>query len=92
MKNVLKKISAVAMAFTLLGAGTAVTKTVAPQSDNTMTAQAYIPPQYCDHNCGTHSTLLHSYKKGKYRVYEYAECCDKCGTPMYYWDYYKYVG
>ena len=40
MKNVLKKIAATAMAFTLLGAGTAITKTVSPKSDNTLVASA----------------------------------------------------
>ncbi len=40
MKHVLKKISAIAMAFTLLGAGTAITKNVAPQSIPTLTANA----------------------------------------------------
>ncbi len=40
MKHVLKKISAIAMAFTLLGAGTTITKNVAPQSIPTLTASA----------------------------------------------------
>lgn len=34
MKNTLKRISAIAMAFTLLGTGTAVTKHIAPQNCN----------------------------------------------------------
>lgn len=40
MKNVIKKISAAAMAFTLLGAGTVITNTIAPQASNTLTASA----------------------------------------------------
>ena len=40
MNNALKKIAAVAMAFTLLGTGTAVTKTIAPQFDTSITAHA----------------------------------------------------
>ena len=40
MKNVLKKIAAVAMAFTLIGGGTTIAKTVAPESSNTITAHA----------------------------------------------------
>ena len=40
MKNAFKKITAVAMAFTLLGTGTAVTKTIAPQFDTSITAHA----------------------------------------------------
>ena len=40
LKNVIKKISAVAMAFTLLGTGTAVANTFSPMSYNTLTANA----------------------------------------------------
>lgn len=40
MNNTFKKLAAAAMAFTLLGTGTAVTKTVAPQFDNTIVASA----------------------------------------------------
>lgn len=42
MKNIIKKISAVAMAFTLLGAGSATIKTIAPQTDNTIVAEAAV--------------------------------------------------
>lgn len=34
MKNAIKKIAAIAMAFTLLGTGTAITKTLNPESSN----------------------------------------------------------
>ena len=40
MKNAFKKLAAVAMAFTMLGTGTAVTKTIAPQANNSITAYA----------------------------------------------------
>lgn len=40
MKNTLKKIASIAMAFTLLGTGTVVTKTISPKSDNILTASA----------------------------------------------------
>ncbi|MCR4639073.1 hypothetical protein [Ruminococcus sp.] len=40
MKNVLKKVSAIALAFTLLGSGTAVAKNVNPKLINTITANA----------------------------------------------------
>ena len=40
MKNVIKKISAIALAFTLLGTGTTVTKTIAPQFYTSITAHA----------------------------------------------------
>ena len=78
MKIVLKKISAVAMAFTLLGAGTAVTKTVSPKSDNSLTAQAYMPPQYCNHNCGWHNCSF-KYIGGNLYLCGF---CDNCGTPV----------
>lgn len=59
MKNTIKKLSAVAMAFTLLGTGTAVTKTITPQLDTSITAHAtscnnchggsyYIKTEYTD--------------------------------------------
>ena len=40
MNNVMKKIAAVAMAFTLIGPGTTVIKTISPQADNTIVANA----------------------------------------------------
>lgn len=40
MKNTVKKIAGFAMAFTLLGTGTVVTKTISPESDNTIVASA----------------------------------------------------
>jgi hypothetical protein len=46
MKNIIKKISAVAMAFALLGAGTTVVKNVNPNSVNTLTASAAYSTRY----------------------------------------------
>ena len=40
MKNVFKKLAAAAMAFTLLGSGSAIIKDIAPQTDNSITASA----------------------------------------------------
>lgn len=40
MNNVMKKIAAVAMAFTVLGTGAAVTKTISPKTSNSITAYA----------------------------------------------------
>ncbi len=40
MKNVFKKLAAAAMAFTLLGAGSAAIKDIAPKTDNSITASA----------------------------------------------------
>jgi hypothetical protein len=44
MKNALKKLTAIAMAFTIIGAGTTFTKALSPDSDNTLTANAEIKP------------------------------------------------
>ncbi len=40
MKNVIKKIAATAMAFTLLGTGTTISKNISPNSLNTIIANA----------------------------------------------------
>ncbi|WP_019680134.1 hypothetical protein [Ruminococcus flavefaciens] len=48
MKNVIKRISAIAMAFTLLGAGTTIAKNTV-KSDYTLTASA----AYCPNHNGT---------------------------------------
>ncbi|WP_028515258.1 hypothetical protein [Ruminococcus flavefaciens] len=40
MKNIIKKIASIAMAFTLLGTGTNVTRTILPESNNTIVANA----------------------------------------------------
>lgn len=40
MKNVIKKIASIAMTFTLLGTGTALTQTISPKSDYIITADA----------------------------------------------------
>ncbi len=49
MKKALKKLAAVAMAFTLLGTGTAFTNTITPQAGNKLIANAE-----CMHKIGTH--------------------------------------
>ena len=54
MKNVIKKISAIAMAFTLLSTGTATIKTIAPQTVNTITASA--ANGTCSHVSGSWSS------------------------------------
>lgn len=40
MNNIIKKITAITMAFTLLGSVTAIAKNVSPKSANTLTASA----------------------------------------------------
>lgn len=46
MKNIIKKISVAAMALTLLGTGTAITKNVCPECDHTLSASAELNHQY----------------------------------------------
>ena len=80
MKNAIKKISAIAMAFTLLGVGSTLTKTVAPESNNALIAHAGVPPQYCNHSCGTKEVLIRTYKYSNVWFREYAVCCKNCNT------------
>ena len=47
MKNISKKVAAFALAFALLGTGTAVTKTISPNADTSITASAA-----CYHSAG----------------------------------------
>ena len=89
MKNALKKIAAVAMAFTMLGAGVTATKTVYPKSDNSLVAHAGMPPQYCKHNNGKHITFVSDYRYNPYCNHgsgaherDYYICCNQCGTPL----------
>ena len=54
MKNTFKKLTALAMSFALLGAGTTISKAIAPKSDNTLTASAeYVNPATCCHSTAT---------------------------------------
>ena len=56
MKNVIKKIAAVAMAFTMLGTGTAITETIAPKTNNSIVASAASYAPTCKHSCSTYKT------------------------------------
>ncbi len=71
MKKTIKKLVSIAMAFTLLGTGTAITKSVSPTSDNSITAHAGIPPQYCNHNA-----RWYWYNNNTQLI------CSACGSPM----------
>lgn len=51
MKNTIKKIAAFAMAFTLLGTGSAVTKTINPNYNSSLTAYSANP--VCQYHHGT---------------------------------------
>jgi hypothetical protein len=87
MKNAIKKIAAIAMAFTLLGTGTAVTKTIAPQFDNSIIASAATCYNCHEgsYNTYTYETIEDAYMvvgfilipiTCKYRIEE-CGCCEK---------------
>ena len=58
MKKRFKKVTAIALAFSLIGAETAITKTIAPQANNSVTAYAAT----C-HNCHGGSLYVTTYEK-----------------------------
>lgn len=64
MKNTLKKISAFAMAFTLLSTGTAITQSIAPTFDNSITASAAnaISPDYYSYNGPSYLSFVKALK------------------------------
>lgn len=69
MKNTIKKITAVAMAFTLLGTGTTIAKNVNPESFNTgITADAA-----CNHNMprSTYKEWVNTGKPREQYAYKY---------------------
>lgn len=74
MKNVLKKISAIALAFTLLGTGTAVTKKVNPNSITTLGAHAECQYHYTQHPENIRIEYQSSIKGNKKYVYEIKKC------------------
>ena len=76
MKKAIKRIATVAMAFTLLGTGNAITKTIAPQADNTITASAAC--QYHKKNVYTTNKIVLKNDGYVYRHYTvYCSCCRK---------------
>lgn len=84
MKNVIKKIASIAMAFTLLGTGTTVTKTISPKSDNTIVAEA----ASCKHNCKWYERDFIYLKRNSSSGYgydaqhAYEMVCSKCNYPV----------
>ena len=50
MKNIIKKISAITMALTLLGASSAISKAIAPKSNYNLTVHAEFA-----HNCSSYA-------------------------------------
>lgn len=66
MNNVIKRVSAFVMAFTLLGTGTVITKNILPESDTTIVADAaskftppygaYEPAMWVNYNVGSNGS------------------------------------
>jgi len=80
------------MAFTLLGTGTAVAKTINPKSDNNIVASA----AYCNHVVGSSSARYGEWQFDHYKwnagglyffdIYRYRTVkyyCTKCGDYLY---------
>lgn len=75
MKNVIKKISAIAMAFTLFGTGSTIAKNNSTESKNGLTASAAWCPAY---NCQHYSVRVQDRVDG-FTAY-YTDMCIFCGT------------
>lgn len=72
MKNVLKKVSAIALAFTLLGSGTTIAKKIDSKSTNTLTASAACQYHRAD-NVRKGEEVKCEYGCTHYRYY--CKCC-----------------
>lgn len=94
MKNAIKKVVAVAMAFTLLGTGTTIAKTVNPKSVTTLSAHAA-----CKHN--TKRVYTDDWKwignepldiiyDNEWYSRPYKDKCSKCGKTVGTGTYYRY--
>ena len=94
MKNVIKKIAAVAMAFTLLGTGTTIAKTVNPKSVTSLSAHAacnhYIQRSYTGNwqYIGIDPISLMYDNVWYSRPYE--DRCGSCGKLINSGTYYRY--
>ena len=90
MKNIVKKIAAAAMAFTLLGNSSAIAAKVEPQANNTLTAHA-VMCQYHRKELVKHQYLgesYYEYSKSKllkrmHQPVRYEYCCKFCGLIIY---------
>lgn len=94
MRKFIKKITAIALAFTLIGAETAITKTIAPQANDSVTAYAAT----CNH-CHYGSLYVITYEKTEHKQIAFPsepralfyipitsnyriEECDRCHTVL----------
>ncbi len=83
MKNVLKKVSAIAMALTLLGSGTAIATKIDPKSTNTITASAA-----CQYHGKSYyyGSQRYTYSWRGHQYYKLAKYCSCCGGFLGYTD------
>lgn len=82
MNNIIKKIAAFTMAFTLLGSGAAIAENVSPKSFNNLTASAASCQHhgYCYRTTSNWSTYAVGIKAGKVTCYQSRRVNVKCGT------------
>ncbi|MBR6995194.1 MAG: hypothetical protein IKH96_04160 [Ruminococcus sp.] len=78
MKHILKKFSAFALAFTILGVGSVLTRTVSPKSDNTLTAYATT----CNNCHGGSYYIRTRFIEPCFGGYIYEEYCGLCGKTL----------
>ena len=82
MKNVIKKISATAMAFTLLFTGSAISKETTTKSQNILTSHAEFAHNCSSYKTGPHYSLIHCGYIGGVPVFGYRAYyeCAVCGS------------
>lgn len=94
MKNVIKKIAAVAMAFTLLGTGTTIAKTVNPKSMTTLSAHAacnhVVQRKYLENWQDRGQTDLNVFYDIRWWSRRYEDRCCKCNKLIKSGTYYRY--
>lgn len=89
MKNIVKKISAFAMAFTLLGAGGSIASNVKNTETFTLTVSAATVDRNTPHNHGQF-TYVHHYRTEGCRVYRvyYCSACENYNNEVF--DHYQH--
>ncbi len=93
MKNVIKKISAFAMSFALLGTSSVIAQNTNLKSSNTLVASA--AATYCPNHNGVDTRMEERWFTGtEYAVYEVRKCavCKRKLSEKYLFTYNKMIG
>ena len=82
--KLIKKLTALSLSLAIIGTGFAVSKTIVPSTDNTLTAKAhYVDPYTCCHVTGTKATSWTTYYVDstgyKYQYRDVTIKCNICG-------------